>query len=124
MPSNIILTVRCHNLSYLVLAFVACVTMDTSLVLINLTLFGVLQKPLIHVSASASQVLSSNIQAYIHALVKLQLDIATAADLIGVDTRSTSLFLRGEPLKNRSTVFALGDRINILKVWIRCSYFK
>ncbi|XP_057766628.1 vacuolar protein sorting-associated protein 52 A [Salvia miltiorrhiza] len=62
-----------------------------------------------------NKVLGTNIHAYIQALEKLQLDIATAADLIGVETRSTSLFLRGEPLKNRSAVFALGDRINILK---------
>jgi len=49
---------------------------------------------------------------------KLQLDIASSTDLIGVDTRSSGLFLRGrEPLKNRSAVFALGDRINILKVF-------
>ncbi|KAH6778696.1 Vps52 / Sac2 family [Perilla frutescens var. hirtella] len=62
-----------------------------------------------------NKVLSTNIHAYIQALVKLQLDVATATDLIGVDTRSTSLFSRGEPLKNRSAVFSLGDRINILK---------
>ncbi|KAL8513694.1 hypothetical protein ACS0TY_012982 [Phlomoides rotata] len=63
-----------------------------------------------------NKVLSTNIRAYIQALEKLQLDIATSNDLIGVDTRSTSLFLRGrEPLKNRSAVFALGERINILK---------
>ncbi|XP_042055499.1 vacuolar protein sorting-associated protein 52 A-like isoform X3 [Salvia splendens] len=64
---------------------------------------------------AVSKVLGTNIQGYIHALEKLQLDIATAADLIGVETRSTSLFSRGEPLKNRSAVFALGDRIKILK---------
>ncbi|XP_042064586.1 vacuolar protein sorting-associated protein 52 A-like [Salvia splendens] len=63
-----------------------------------------------------NKVLSTNIRAYIQALEKLQLDIATSNDLIGIDTRSTSLFLRGrEPLKNRSAVFALGERINILK---------
>lgn len=63
------------------------------------------------------QVLSAHFRAYIQALEKLQLDIATSSDLIGVDTRSTSLFSRGrEPLKNRSAVFALGERINILKV--------
>ncbi|KAL9162689.1 hypothetical protein ABFS82_07G109500 [Erythranthe guttata] len=63
-----------------------------------------------------NKVLSTKIRAYIQALEKLQLDIATSNDLIGVDTRSTSLFLRGrEPLKNRSAVFALGERINILK---------
>ncbi|KAH7530046.1 hypothetical protein JRO89_XSUnG0024900 [Xanthoceras sorbifolium] len=63
-----------------------------------------------------NKVLSAHFRAYIQALEKLQLDIATSSDLIGVDTRSTSLFSRGrEPLKNRSAVFALGDRINILK---------
>ncbi|KAL0339844.1 UNVERIFIED_CONTAM: Vacuolar protein sorting-associated protein 52 A, partial [Sesamum radiatum] len=63
-----------------------------------------------------NKVLSTKIRAYIQALEKLQLDIATSSDLIGIDTRSTSLFLRGkEPLKNRSAVFALGERINILK---------
>lgn len=63
-----------------------------------------------------NKVLSTNIRAYIQALEKLQLDIATSNDLIGIDTRSTGIFLRGrEPLKNRSAVFALGERINILK---------
>ncbi|KAF9619685.1 hypothetical protein IFM89_008362 [Coptis chinensis] len=46
----------------------------------------------------------------------LQLDIATSSDLIGVEARSSGLFARGrEPLKNRSAVFALGERINIIK---------
>lgn len=63
-----------------------------------------------------NKVLSAHFRAYIQALEKLQLDIATSSDLIGVEARSTSLFSRGrEPLKNRSAVFALGDRINILK---------
>ncbi|XP_076897129.1 vacuolar protein sorting-associated protein 52 A-like [Bidens hawaiensis] len=63
-----------------------------------------------------NKVLSAHFRAYIQALEKLQLDIAGPTDLIGVDTRSTSLFLRGrEPLKNRSAIFALGDKINILK---------
>ncbi|XP_010263753.1 PREDICTED: vacuolar protein sorting-associated protein 52 A-like isoform X2 [Nelumbo nucifera] len=63
-----------------------------------------------------NKVLSAHFHAYIQALEKLQLDIATANDLIGVETRATSLFSRGrEPLKNRSAVFALGERINILK---------
>ncbi|MBA0721054.1 hypothetical protein Golax_008630 [Gossypium laxum] len=62
------------------------------------------------------QVLSAHFRAYIQALEKLQLDIATSNDLIGVETRSTSLFSRGrEPLKNRSAVFALGERLNVLK---------
>lgn len=63
-----------------------------------------------------NKVLSAHFRAYIQAMEKLQLDIASSSDLIGVDTRSSGLFLRGrEPLKNRSAVFALGDRINILK---------
>lgn len=63
------------------------------------------------------QVLSAHFRTYIQALEKLQLDIATSNDLIGVETRSTSLFSRGrEPLKNRSAVFALGERLNVLKV--------
>ncbi|KAG6656240.1 hypothetical protein I3843_04G008200 [Carya illinoinensis] len=63
-----------------------------------------------------NKVLSAHFRAYILALEKLQLDIATSSDLIGVEARSTGLFLRGrEPLKNRSAVFALGERIKILK---------
>ncbi|KAI4301992.1 hypothetical protein L6164_035217 [Bauhinia variegata] len=63
-----------------------------------------------------NKVLGAHFRAYIQALEKLQLDIATSNDLIGVDTRSSGLFTRArEPLKNRSAVFALGDRINILK---------
>ncbi|XVF73980.1 hypothetical protein PTKIN_Ptkin13bG0025000 [Pterospermum kingtungense] len=63
-----------------------------------------------------SKVLSAHFRAYIQALEKLQLDIATSNDLIGVETRSSSLFSRGrEPLKNRSAVFALGERLNVLK---------
>ncbi|XP_073003621.1 vacuolar protein sorting-associated protein 52 A [Typha latifolia] len=63
-----------------------------------------------------NKVLSAHFRAYIQALEKLQLDIATSTDLIGVETRSASLFSRGrEPLKPRSSVFALGERINILK---------
>ncbi|OVA01071.1 Vps52/Sac2 [Macleaya cordata] len=63
-----------------------------------------------------NKVLSAHFRAYIQAVEKLQLDIATSSDLIGVETRATSLFSRGrEPLKNRSAVFALGERINILK---------
>jgi hypothetical protein len=45
------------------------------------------------------------------------MDIATSTDLLGVETRSTGfLFSIGkESLKTRSSVFALGERINILK---------
>ncbi|PIA44169.1 hypothetical protein AQUCO_01700052v1 [Aquilegia coerulea] len=61
-------------------------------------------------------VLSAHFRAYIQALEKLQMDIATSSDLIGVEARVTGLFSRGrEPLKNRSAVFALGERISILK---------
>ncbi|XP_039134787.1 LOW QUALITY PROTEIN: vacuolar protein sorting-associated protein 52 A-like [Dioscorea cayenensis subsp. rotundata] len=62
-----------------------------------------------------SKILSAHFHAYIQAMGKLQLDIATASDLIGVEARSTGLSLSREPLKNGSAVFALGDRINILK---------
>ncbi|CAI0400895.1 unnamed protein product [Linum tenue] len=63
-----------------------------------------------------NKVLSACFRAYIQALEKLQFDIATSSDLIGVETGSIGLFSRvREPLKNRSAVFALGDRINILK---------
>lgn len=64
--------------------------------------------------------LSAHFRAYIQALEKLQLDIATSTDLLGVETRSTGfLFSMGkESLKTRSSVFALGERINILKVFL------
>ncbi|KAJ8450466.1 hypothetical protein Cgig2_002151 [Carnegiea gigantea] len=63
-----------------------------------------------------NKVLSAHFRAYIQALEKLQLDIASSSDLIGIEARSTGLFsTRREPLKNRSSVFAVGDRINILK---------
>uniref|UniRef100_A0A0E0KF31 Vacuolar protein sorting-associated protein 52 A n=1 Tax=Oryza punctata TaxID=4537 RepID=A0A0E0KF31_ORYPU len=64
-----------------------------------------------------NKVLSAHFRAYIQALEKLQLDIATSTDLLGVETRSTGfLFSIGkEPLKSRSSVFALGERINVLK---------
>ncbi|EOA34508.1 hypothetical protein CARUB_v10022051mg [Capsella rubella] len=65
-----------------------------------------------------NKVLSAYFRAYIQALEKLQLDIATPHDLIGVETRTTGTGffpIAREPLKNRSAVFALGDRINILK---------
>ncbi|XP_039134325.1 vacuolar protein sorting-associated protein 52 A-like, partial [Dioscorea cayenensis subsp. rotundata] len=62
------------------------------------------------------KIISAHVHAYIQAMEKLQLDLATSSDLIGVETKSTGLFLRGkEPSKNHSSVFALGDRINILK---------
>ncbi|CAL5425407.1 unnamed protein product [Camellia sinensis] len=63
-----------------------------------------------------NKVLSAHLRAYIQALEKLQLDIVTSSDMIGVEARSTGFFSKGrESLKNRSAVFALGERINILK---------
>ncbi|KAJ3670818.1 hypothetical protein LUZ60_008244 [Juncus effusus] len=66
-----------------------------------------------------NKVLSAHFRAYIQALEKLQLDIATSSDLLGVETRSTGgslLFSRPkETIKSKSSVFALGERINILK---------
>ncbi|PKA65339.1 hypothetical protein AXF42_Ash005672 [Apostasia shenzhenica] len=63
-----------------------------------------------------NKVLSAHFRVYIQAMEKLQLDIASSTDLLGVETRSTGIFLRArEPIKNRSSVFSLGDRINILK---------
>ncbi|XP_039135375.1 vacuolar protein sorting-associated protein 52 A isoform X2 [Dioscorea cayenensis subsp. rotundata] len=63
-----------------------------------------------------NKILSAHFRAYIQAMGKLQLDIATSSDLIGVETKSTRLSLgRRESLRNGSAVFALGDRINILK---------
>ncbi|GAB2298374.1 Vacuolar protein sorting-associated protein 52 [Dionaea muscipula] len=63
-----------------------------------------------------NKVLSAHFRAYILALEKLQLEIATSSDLVGVEARGAILFSRGrEPLKNRSSAFALGERINILR---------
>lgn len=66
-----------------------------------------------------NKVLSVHFRSYIQALEKLQLDIVTRNDLLGVEdigTRSTGLFSRPrEPLKNRGAVFALGDRASVLK---------
>lgn len=64
-----------------------------------------------------NKILSAHFRTYIQALEKLQLDIATRNDLIGVeDMRNTGLFSRTrEALKNRSAVFALGDRAKVLK---------
>nr|AGT16622.1 vacuolar protein sorting-associated protein [Saccharum hybrid cultivar R570] len=64
-----------------------------------------------------NKVLSAHFRAYIQALEKLQMDIATSTDFLGVETRSTGfIFSIGkEPLKTRPSVFALGERINILK---------
>jgi hypothetical protein len=67
-----------------------------------------------------NKVLSAHFRTYIQALERLQLDIVTKSDLIGVEdtgTRSPGLFSRArEPLKNRAAVFALGDRALVLKV--------
>lgn len=62
--------------------------------------------------------LSAYFRTYIGELEKLQLDITTKNDLIGVDdSRISGIFSRrSDALKNRSAVFALGDRANVLKV--------
>ncbi|KAG6541032.1 hypothetical protein Mapa_017605 [Marchantia paleacea] len=66
-----------------------------------------------------NKVLSAHFRSYIQALERLQLDIVTRNDLLGVEdavTRGSGLFSRAkEPLKNRSAVFALGDRASVLK---------
>ncbi|KAL2619828.1 hypothetical protein R1flu_000033 [Riccia fluitans] len=66
-----------------------------------------------------NKVLSAHFRSYIQALEKLQLDIVTRNDLLGVEdavSRGGGLFSRAkEPLKNRSAVFALGDRASVLK---------
>lgn len=63
-----------------------------------------------------SKVLSLHFRTYILALEKLQLDIVTKYDLIGVDdSRGTGFFSRSRELKNRSAVFSLGDRAVLLK---------
>lgn len=64
------------------------------------------------------QVLSAQFRTYIGQLEKLQLDIVSKNDLIGVDdSRIANIFSRKtNELKNRSAVFALGDRANVLKV--------
>eukprot|EP00249_Psilotum_nudum_P015105 c25168_g1_i1 orf=345-2651(-) len=64
-----------------------------------------------------NKVLSAYFRTYIQALEKLQLDIATTNDLIGIeDTRASGLFSRArEPFKNRSAVFAVGIRTSVLK---------
>lgn len=63
-----------------------------------------------------NKVLSAHFRAYIQALEKLQLDLATSSDLIGIETTSQGLFsTRKEPLKNRSSVFVVGERMRIIK---------
>ncbi|KAH6557350.1 hypothetical protein KP509_1Z119900 [Ceratopteris richardii] len=63
------------------------------------------------------KVLIEKFRTYIQSLEKMQLDVATVNDLIGVqDTKRLQLFSRSkEPLKNRSSVFSLGNRDKILK---------
>lgn len=63
-----------------------------------------------------NKVLSAHFRVYIQAMEKMQLDIASSTDLIGIETRSTGIFSRArETIKNRSSVFSLGERISILK---------
>ncbi|GAQ91388.1 vacuolar protein sorting-associated protein [Klebsormidium nitens] len=68
-------------------------------------------------SDTMNKVLSAQFRTYIGQLEKLQLDIVSKNDLIGVDdSRIANIFSRKtDALKNRSAVFALGDRANVLK---------
>jgi hypothetical protein len=63
---------------------------------------------------AVSKVLSAHFQAYIQPLERLQLDIVTKSDLIGLEDTGThhspGLFSQAwEPLKNCAAVFALGQ---------------
>ncbi|CAM6072432.1 unnamed protein product [Sphagnum tenellum] len=69
---------------------------------------------------AVSKVLSAQFQAYIQPLERLQLDIVTKSDLIGLEDTGThhspGLFPQAwEPLKNCAAVFALGNRASLLK---------
>ncbi|GJP63065.1 hypothetical protein CLOP_g20139, partial [Closterium sp. NIES-67] len=65
-----------------------------------------------------SKVLSLHLRTYISSLEKLQLDIVSRTDLIGVDDSNKlaqTIFGRaGRDLKNRSAVFSLGSRDQVL----------
>ncbi|CAK9874783.1 unnamed protein product [Sphagnum jensenii] len=66
------------------------------------------------------EVLSAHFQAYIQPLKRLQLDIVTKSDLIGLEDTGThhspGLFSQAwEPLKNCAAVFALGNWASLLK---------
>ncbi|CAI7810000.1 unnamed protein product [Closterium sp. NIES-53] len=65
------------------------------------------------------QVLSLHLRTYISSLEKLQLDIVSRTDLIGVDDSNKlaqTIFGRaGRDLKNRSAVFSLGSRDQVLR---------
>lgn len=55
---------------------------------------------------------------YIEALERLQMNMATPNDLFGSDSKSLGVLLRvQEHSQKRSSIFALGERINILKVY-------
>ncbi|CAI5474009.1 unnamed protein product [Closterium sp. Yama58-4] len=66
-----------------------------------------------------SKVLSLHLRTYISSLEKLQLDIVSRTDLIGVDDSNKlaqTIFGRaGRDLKNRSAVFSLGSRDQVLR---------
>eukprot|EP00898_Chlorokybus_atmophyticus_P000548 jgi/Chlat1/1494/Chrsp12S02039 len=68
-----------------------------------------------------SKILSAHFRTYIAALSKLQMDIASKNDLVGVDESKSGGGVFGvgrggkDALKNRTTVFSLGERAAILK---------
>ncbi|KAJ3690188.1 hypothetical protein LUZ61_019352 [Rhynchospora tenuis] len=63
-----------------------------------------------------NKVLSMQFSVYIKALERLQLQIATSRELCNFDTNSNYFSLKkDEQLKSRSSIFSLGDRLEILK---------
>ncbi|XP_020084115.1 vacuolar protein sorting-associated protein 52 A-like isoform X2 [Ananas comosus] len=63
-----------------------------------------------------NKVLSVHFFVYIEALERLQMNMATPNDLFGSDSKSLGVLLRvQEHSQKRSSIFALGERINILK---------
>ncbi|KAF3327952.1 vacuolar protein sorting-associated protein 52 A isoform X1 [Carex littledalei] len=63
-----------------------------------------------------NKVLRTHFSVYIKALERLQLQIATSSDFCNFDTRSNYFSLKtNEQLKSRSSIFSLGDRLDILK---------
>ncbi|XP_078162290.1 vacuolar protein sorting-associated protein 52 A-like isoform X2 [Carex rostrata] len=65
---------------------------------------------------AVEKVLRTHFSVYIKALERLQLQIATSSDFCNFDTRSNYFSLKtNEQLKSRSSIFSLGDRLDILK---------
>ena len=64
-----------------------------------------------------NKVLAGHFRNYLSALQRLQLDLVTKGDLIGLEeSRSSGLFSRSkESLRNRGSVYSLGERREVLK---------